>query len=157
MSYNNENPDHEDVSHHGLSELMSEAERTAIETLLSETNASPAVAREEPLDSIFSAISHPGRRYVLTYLLRSDGYVTMSELVDYVMDRTSTENTDEQFRRKVTINLTHTHLPRLAENGFIDYNMERQLIMPTEKMELTAPYLKTALIQQKYLNKALEP
>lgn len=141
----------------GLGELTSDVEQKAIETLIDGTIESPAVGRGETMDAIFSAISHPGRRYVLTYLLRSEGYVRMCELVDYVMDRTEQEGKRGDFRREVTISLTHTHLPTLSEDGFIDYNMERQLIMPTEKTPLTAPYLKLALNHQRRLSEVLEP
>jgi len=134
-----------------LSELMSEAERTAVRTLIHETVTESSLDRSGTLDSVFSALSHPGRRYVLTYLLRSDGYVTMSEIVDYVMQATDNDQSDEQFRQEVTVNLTHTHLPVLDDEGFITYNMERQLIQGTEKTKLAAPYLKIALLQREQL------
>lgn len=134
-----------------LSELMTEAERTAVRTLIYETVSEPAADRDGTIDSVFSALSHPGRRYILTYLLRSDGYVTMSEIVDYVVRVTDNEQSDEQFRKKVTVNLTHNHLPILDEEGFITYNMERQLIQPTEKTALAAPYIKIALLHNNQL------
>jgi len=135
---------------------MSEGERMAIRMLVEGTVTSPSVSRQGTIDSIFDAISNPGRRYVLTYLLCTDDYVTMSELVDYVMARTDASSSDEAFRKKVTVSLSHTHLPRLDEEGFINYNMERQLIMSTEKTALVDPYLKLALIQQQQLTDALE-
>lgn len=131
-----------------LSELMSEAERTAVRTLIHETITESSLDRSGTIDSVFSVLSHPGRRYVLTYLLRSEGYVTMSEIVDYVVQVTDNEQSGEKFRQEVTINLTHTHLPNLEEEGFITYNMERQIIQSTEKTALAAPYLKVALLQR---------
>lgn len=157
MRNNNDNSEKESAAPGSLGELMSDTEQIAVETLLEGAVPSEAVAREGTIDSVFSAISHPGRRYVLTYLLRSEGYVTMSDLVDYVMQETEYSKPTEEFRREVTITLTHTHLPTLAEEGFIEYNMERQLIMPTEKIQLTAPYLKTALLQQQELSETLRP
>ncbi|WP_336328651.1 DUF7344 domain-containing protein [Halovenus sp. HT40] len=112
--------------------------------------------RNGTIDSVFSVLSHPGRRYVLTYLLRSEGYVTMSEIVDYVVQVTDTEQSEEKFRQEVTINLTHTHLPHLEEEGFIMYNMERQIIQSTEKTALAAPYLKVALLQRERLAEVAE-
>lgn len=156
MINDNEDSAKENVAQNTLGELMSDTEKIAVETLIEGSIPSDTVARDGTIDSVFSAISHPGRRYVLTYLLRSEGYVTMSELVDYVMEETDHSKPSEEFRREVTINLTHTHLPTLADEGFIDYNMERQLIMPKEKIQLTAPYLKTALIQQDRLSEKLQ-
>lgn len=134
-----------------LTDLMTETERTAVRTLVHESITSPISERENMIDSIFSVLSHPGRRYILTYLLRSDGYATMSEIVDYVVDATDTAEDDSDFRREVTVTLTHTHLPMLDEEGFIMYNMERQLVQPTEKTKLAAPYLKIALLQRERL------
>ena len=156
MTKNNEQPGPEEGPR-GLGELTEENEHRAIETLIEGTIQSPSVVRGDSIDSIFSAIAHPGRRYVLTYLLRSDGYVTMSELVDYVIDRTDKQRQDDDLRRDVTITLTHTHLPSLDEKDFVDYNVERQLIMPTEKTPLTAPYLKLALNHQRRIDERLEP
>lgn len=101
------------------------------------------------VNTIFETLTNPGRRYVLTYLLQSEGFVTVSELVDYVTTRTDSSMTDRGFRRKVTVELSHTHLPKLEEAGFIKYNMERQLVTPTELTRLTEPYLRIALAQQK--------
>ena len=134
-----------------LSEFMTETERTAVRTLTHETVSESGLDRSGTINSVFSALSHPGRRYVLTYLLRSDGYVTMNEIVDYVIKATNNEQSGEQFRRQITVNLTHTHLPTLEEDGFITYNMERQLIQPTEKTALAAPYLKVALLHREQL------
>lgn len=139
-----------------LSELMSEAERTAVRTLIHETITESSLDRNGTIDSVFSVLSHPGRRYVLTYLLRSEGYVTMSEIVDYVVQVTDNEQSEEKFRQEVTINLTHTHLPHLEEEGFIAYNMERQIIQPTEKTALAAPYLKVALLQREQFTEVAE-
>lgn len=141
--------------HPRLGTLMSDAERRAVETLIEGSIDSPAVARDGVIDSVFSAVSHPGRRYILTYLLRSDGYVTMSELVDYVVARTDKKETEE-LRQEITVCLTHTHLPKLADEGFITYNMERQLIMATDQTSLTSPYLKVALLQRNRLTELLE-
>lgn len=155
MINNDDSQPRPDVGKH-LSELMSEAERTAVRTLIHETVADSSLDRDGAIDSVFSALSHPGRRYILTYLLRSDGYVTMSEIVDYVIKSTNNEQSGEQLRQKVTVNLTHTHLPVLDEEGFITYNMERQLIQPTEKTALAAPYLKIALLQRERLAEAVD-
>ncbi|MGM0718508.1 MAG: DUF7344 domain-containing protein [Halobacteriota archaeon] len=157
MNYDNELSGAEDEGVRGLGELISESEHRAIETLIEGTIEAPSACRGDSIDTVFSAIAHPGRRYVLTYLLRAEGYVTMSELVDYVMDRTDEKRQDENLRRDVTITLTHTHLPSLDEKGFVDYNVERQLIVPTEKTPLTAPYLKLASTHQRRFTEELEP
>lgn len=143
MSDNEEETETGTAQQH-LEPLMSESEREAVRTLTSETVPTPNVT----IDSIFSILSNPGRRYILTYLLRSDGYVTMSDLIDYVVEQSDTPKGDDEFRHQMTVEFTHTHLPKLVEEGFVKYNMERQLIDKTPKTQLVAPYLKLALLQQ---------
>jgi hypothetical protein len=150
--------EHGNGSGHGRfeGELMTDPEQSAVETLLG-SDLPPRTARNTPIDTTFAALSHPGRRYVLTYLLRSEGYASMSDLVDYAVERRDPTTTTDGFRAKVTTALTHTHVPALEEEGFVEYNLERQLITSTEKIQLVAPYLKLALRQQKYLEEALKP
>lgn len=126
--------------------LMSETDRKAAGALVPEDVVFSVGSNRDTIDDIFDALSHPGRRYVLTYLLRADGYVTMTDLVDYVMKRTHPVRSDE-FRRQITIELTHTVLPKLNEDNLINYNIERQLISSTDKTVLAGPFLKLALVQ----------
>lgn len=94
---------------------------------------------------LFELLSDPGHRYVLTYLLGSDGAVTCGELVDYVTRRTDNTMNPEVFRQRVVAELSNTYLPNLDESGYITYNMERQLVGPTELTPLARPYLLLAL------------
>lgn len=137
-------------------ETFNDEKREAIYALISDSIESDFAAERCSINTIFEVLSNPGRRYVLTYLLQANGFVTISELVDYVTTRTSTKMTNDEFRRKVTLELTHTHLPALEAEGFIRYNMERQLIMPTELTTLTEPYLRIALLQRRLVDEWLE-
>lgn len=129
-------------------QVVTEAERIAIRSLVEEHLPNPDSTEQLSVDAIFSMLSHPGRRYVMTYLLQSDGFVSMSELVSYVVERTEHTMTDRAFRHRVSTTLTHTHLPKLHEENFIDYNIERQIVQETAKTELVAPYLKVALVHR---------
>ena len=130
--------------------------RAAIYRLVNDSVETEFAAERHSTNKIFEVLANPGRRYVLTYLLQTDGFVPISELVDYVTSRTSAKMTDSEFRRRVTLELTHTHLPALEEEGFIRYNMERQLVMQTELTALTEPYLRIALVQQRLVEEWLE-
>ena len=132
-------------------QLTTEPERIAVQTLLGDEDL-PEIPGANTIDSVFRVLSDPGRRYVLTYLLRSDGYVTMTELVDYAVEQTGGAGSDEEFRNRVTVELSQSHLPELADEGFVRYNMERQLVDETEKTQLVSPYLKIALAQQDRLD-----
>lgn len=115
--------------------------------LVEGTIESQFVAERFSVDTVFEALAHPGRRYVLTYVLRADTVVSLTELIDYVETQTEAP-VDEEFRRKITLELTHTVLPKLEELGFVEYDMERQLVEPTEWTPIVEPYLRVALAQQ---------
>lgn len=134
---------------------MSETEQTAARALVEETVESAAAVERVEMDTIFELLSHPARRYVLTYLLRSDGFVSMTELVDYVMEKTTHTMTDREFRHRLTVSLTHTHLPKLADEEYVKYNVERQIVLPTDRTQLFAPYLEMALRQQQVIDDAI--
>lgn len=130
----------------GLDPHSNDAERLAVKALTEETV--PSSLDQDAINDVFKALSDPAKRYILSYLVRSDGEVTIRDLVDYVTARTSISEPEERFRHKLTVELTHTHLPQLVEYGLIDYNMERQLIRSTELTSMVKPYLEVALAQQ---------
>lgn len=134
-----------------MSERLAEldAERDAVQTLTEGT-----VADDEAPDAItdvFDALARPEQRYVLTLLLRAEGGLTVADLVDYVVEQTADDASANELRRRVTEELTHTHLPALASAGFVTYNLERQLVRSTDRTELARPYVEIALAQQSML------
>jgi len=104
----------------------------------------------DSLDSgaVFEMLIDPGHRYILTYLLQSEGEITCRELVDFVAQQTDHTMEPEAFREVLVSMLTNTYLPDLAESGFVRYNMERQVVGPTKLTPLVRPYLQIALAQQ---------
>lgn len=122
----------------------------AVETLLAESREAISTADSYGIDTnqLFEVLSDPGCRYVLTYLLQSDGAVACNELVDYVVGRTETTMTRTQFRKRVVSKLTKEHLPKLDDHGLVQYNMERQMIGPTDITLMARPYLLLALAHQ---------
>jgi hypothetical protein len=126
-----------------------EALTEAIQTIAAGTQDAVVASRRLSVGALFELLSQPGRRYVLTYLLQSEGYVTCSELVDHVVAVTDHTMTDRQFRKRVTAELTHCHLPKLEEKNLIEYNTERQIVSPTAKTPVVRPYLRLALAQQR--------
>lgn len=117
----------------------------AIETLVDQSLETVAEAERFDPDSLFEMLGDPGHRYVLTYLLQADGAVRCGELVDYVTRRTDHTGNSEVFRKRVVAKLTNTYLPTLDEFGYVTYNMERQLVGPTDLTPLARPYLLLAL------------
>lgn len=93
------------------------------------------------LGTILGALAHPGRRYVLTYLLLADGSVSTAELVDYVNRATDIEDRAGDLRAEIAAELVDVQLPRLEDDGFIDYNRERQLVDDTPRARVALPFL----------------
>jgi hypothetical protein len=100
------------------------------------------------INTVFDVLANPGRRYVLTYLVNSEGYATVTELVDYVVENMDTSMTERGFRKNVLTELREDHLPELDESGLITYNIERQIVSSTDLTPVTVPYLEVALEQQ---------
>jgi hypothetical protein len=99
-----------------------------------------------PVDVVFANLAHPGRRFVLTYLLREDRTVGGHELVEYVVEQSDPPEglTRAQFRGHVATSLYQTHLPKLADNGLIAHDPAEQTATATEATRAVEPYLEIA-------------
>lgn len=122
--------------------------QNAVDMLVSGSVESTFAAERHSVDAIFETLADPGRRYVVTYLLQSDGTVSLAELVDYSLEETGAPD-DEQLRQKIAVKLTHTVLPALAENGYVQYDMEQQRIEQTDRTAVLGPYLELAKQQER--------
>lgn len=95
-------------------------------------------------DEIFHVLQTNRRRDVISYLLDEDGPVKMGHLAEVVSakehDTTVAQLTSKQ-RQRVYIPLYQTHLPKLDENGIIDYDKPRGIVRPAERLEVFRPYL----------------
>jgi hypothetical protein len=121
----------------------------AVETLVDDSEDDLSSIESIDSGAVFEMLVNPGHRYVLTYLLQSEGEITCRELVDYVIQQTDHTMEPRVFRKLLVSRLTNTYLPDLAESGFVRYNMERQMVGPTKLTPLVRPYLQIALAQQK--------
>lgn len=130
-----------------VGEFPHDDKHSAAETLVEETIQSLFAAERFSADSVFEVLSHPGRRYVLTYLLQSTGPVSLSTLIDYAISQSEVA-ADSQFRKEIRIELTHVVLPKIDDFGFIEYDREQQLVSRTELTDSVEPYLRLALAQQ---------
>ena len=76
------------------------------------------------LDGVFKALSHQRRRYTLYYLRKCD-QTTVTELARQLTawERTiAVENVADESTEQVVIELTHSHLPQLAEHHLLEYD-----------------------------------
>jgi hypothetical protein len=119
-----------------------------VESLLSNSVEIGFAARSLPTDTLLPVLAEPGHRYVLTYLLRSDGPVTVDEPVEYAVTSTETA-ADEELRGRVTAASTPVHLPRLDDAGFVGYDADDGSVATTAQTALAEPYPQVALRQSR--------
>jgi hypothetical protein len=99
------------------------------------------------IDELFEMLSHPGRRYVLSYLLQEDDSIPTQELIEHVLSKTDppSDLTEPQFRGQVAARLHHTHLPRLDAANLIAYDPDNQVVARTPHTQSVEPLLELAL------------
>lgn len=77
-------------------------------------------------------LANPRRRAVLRYLVtRSAESVSVEDLSEYVLAEEGGRT-----RRDVTFSLCHLHLPKLADQGIIDFDPERRRVRYRAHTEL---------------------
>jgi len=90
------------------------------------------------LDEVFSALSHPRRRYLLYTLVNGNCEETLTELATKIaaweQDKTTGDVTQEE-RRRVHASLYHSHVPKLADLGIIEYHEGEDIIVRTRDTE----------------------
>ena len=101
------------------------------------------------IDELFELLSRPGNRYILTYVIRSDGPVPYADLVEYVVDEGGTPAglTTGEFRNRIVARLVHSNLPKLHDAGLVDYDATDKTVAATDATEMVVPYLELAMEQ----------
>jgi DNA-binding transcriptional ArsR family regulator len=101
------------------------------------------------VDELFDILSHPGNRYVLTYLLLEGEPVSIVELVQYVLEVTEppADLDQDEFSGQLLNRFIETILPALDDSGFVEYDRTAQMVTETEMTPLTLPYLRAGLQQ----------
>ncbi len=75
------------------------------------------------LDEICRILAHHRRRQLLWYLMAEDTDVAdLNELVTYLSEESDEATTAEQVR----LSLIHTHIPKLADHGVIEYDRRNE-------------------------------
>jgi len=86
---------------------------------------------EHAMDDLFGILSNGRRRFVLYYLYHHDGRATLGELTDHLTayeTGAETDEIDDDARQSVYISLYQTHLPKLDEEGIVDYDRDEQAV-----------------------------
>lgn len=90
------------------------------------------------LDVMFDALRNPYRRRIL--LTISDH--NPLDINEFIQDEFSSVGVDEAGPKQLELKLFHSHLPKLAEMKYIDWNPETQTIRRGANFDDIAPLLK---------------
>ncbi|MGQ3328648.1 MULTISPECIES: DUF7344 domain-containing protein [Halorubrum] len=95
-------------------------------------------------DEVFTALSNRRRRNVITYLKENGDGARVRDIAEQLAawenDLEINEVTYKQ-RKRVYTALHQSHLPKLAESGFIDYEPDRGIVSQTEESRQLEVYL----------------
>ncbi|WP_255167583.1 DUF7344 domain-containing protein [Natrononativus amylolyticus] len=104
---------------------------------------SPAFEREDGIDDLLALLSHRRRRRVLYYLSDRE-LADVGEVAAAVAAREAdleAERVSDEARTAVAIDLSHNHLPKLADRGVVDYDRRSGAVRWTTPPEALATLL----------------
>lgn len=95
-------------------------------------------------DTLFEALSHSHRRFVLQYLTARDGSQTVSEMATALATWQTDQPAGDRSAagvEKIESALHHHHLPKLAAASIIEYDPTGGTVTPGTRAAETTPYL----------------
>lgn len=100
------------------------------------------------LDAVLDVCENKHRRIVLATLANQQQSLSIDDLtnaiIKYNHHQPPTETDDETFKRAY-VGLYQSHLPKLAEAGFIQYDPEGKVVEPTAEVGREDGHLSTIL------------
>jgi DNA-binding transcriptional ArsR family regulator len=85
-------------------------------------------------DAVFDLLSSARRRYVLYYLRSNEGEATINELAKHLAAWESDSELEEltrQDQKRVYVSLYQTHVPKLEEQGIVEYDGDSSIVSLT--------------------------
>lgn len=96
-------------------------------------------------ECIYAALGHPRRRFLL-YALSKKTEWSLTELATKIAaleQQVSASAVPEARRKRVYTSLYHTHVPKLAETGVIQYDQNTETVNANENTALLLAVLET--------------
>jgi DNA-binding transcriptional ArsR family regulator len=104
------------------------------------------------LSRIFEALADPRRRFVL-YYLRDHGEATVDDLAVHIAawerDVPASEVSDED-TQQIAVELVHSHLPRLEDEGLVEYDPRTETVSYSYPPSLLSEALDIAAVIEDY-------
>lgn len=95
-------------------------------------------------DTVLDLCRDQHRRIVLAVLAEERRSLTMNDLTKAVLTynhRTPVTEASEAMLVEIRLALAHEHVPKLVAAGVVDYDPERQHVVPTERFDRLQPSL----------------
>lgn len=125
--------------------LADDHPQTELASAANPENGAESAERELDADEVFHLLQNQRRRYALRYLKSVDAEtVKMRDLAEQVAaweHDTTVELLSSKQRQRVYIPLYQNHLPKLDEEGVIDYQQSRGIVTRLDGAEQLEPYL----------------
>lgn len=99
-------------------------------------------------DSVLDLCQNQHRRIILGTLAEEQRSLTLNDLTQAVLKynhQTPITEVSNDVLTEIRLSLYHVHLPKLASEGLINYDLERQLVEPTEQFDQVQSTLSTIL------------
>jgi predicted transcriptional regulator len=100
------------------------------------------------LDTVLHLCRDRHRCIVLAVLADQQRTLTVNDLRNAVIKHNHhapITETPTEVTTQIHIMLYHVHLPKLAETGVIEYDVDQQLVEPTAQFDELQPYLSTII------------
>jgi hypothetical protein len=92
-------------------------------------------ASADTVDEAFALLADERRRLLLEVMRTYGEELTLPDAAEEVAVRETGRQVTELSAERVAnvyISLYHDHMPRLVENGLLEYNQERDMVIPVE-------------------------
>lgn len=115
-------------------------------------SGNPSERNEEELSTstVAELLSHPLRRELLLCLQEYDEPLALADVADELAvmttDVSSLVDVDPEVVQQIYMSLYHSHIPKLADHGVVEYDQERDLIVLADHMAQLKPFLELAAI-----------
>lgn len=97
-----------------------------------------------PFEAVLDLCENRHRRVVLAVLAAEQRSLTVNDLRTAILEYNHHEHvTDasEGVLTEIELSLHHAHIPKLEDAGVVEYDSERQLVVPTERLDQLQPQL----------------
>ena len=99
-------------------------------------------------DSVLDVCQDQHRRIVLALFEAEQRSLTLDDLAQTILKyshQASPTEASKDVLTEIRLSLYHAHLPKMASEGLITFDPDRQLVEPTEQFEQIEPALATIL------------